>query len=357
MAAAGAALWSPPGASGMRAGGPVSAAVDGGRLEGRGGAFAASVGEPVYRWRGAALGARATVVLYGEDAVRGAVLRAGWEAELRRLDGIFSLYRRDSVLCRLNRDGGIDAPPLELVELLSLCRGLHRITGGVFDPTVQPLWELYARQFAGWPDVASGRMDDRTPVCDAPPAPMLPGPERASRARVLKVVGFHRVDMTSARIEYRRPGMGITLNGIAQGYLTDRIAAWLLRSGVTNALVDIGEIRAFGRPPERDYWRIGRAETQDAATYSGVIELAEGAVATSSPASYRFGGQPRHHHLFDSRTGASALAPRTVTVAAPAAALADGLSTAFAIMTPSSVREIASALPGVTVYAEPAGSC
>ena len=357
MAAAGAAFWpSLPGVPGMRARGPFPAAVDGGRAGGAEGGSAA--GEPVYRWRGSALGVRASIALYGADAARGDRLRPGWEAELRRLDGIFSLYRGDSVLRRLNRDGGIDAPPPELVELLSLCGGLHRMTGGVFDPTVQPLWELYARRLGGWPDAAvgSGRTGP-APACDASPAPMLPGPGRVERERALRAVGFRRVDMTPARIEFRRPGMGITLNGIAQGYLTDRVAAWLLRSGVTNALVDIGEIRAFGRPPGRDRWRIGRAKTRDAAAYSGVIEIVQGAVATSSPASFRFGGEPRHHHLFDSRTGASAFAPRTVTVKAPTATLADGLSTAFAMMTPPRMREIASALPGVVVYAEPGGSC
>lgn len=317
VVAAGAALWpAAPGASGMRAGGPV------------------------YRWRGAALGARASIVLYGEDAARAAGLRPGWEAELRRLDGIFSLYRRGSALCRLNRDGGLDAPPPELVELLSVCRGLHRATGGVFDPTVQPLWELYARRFSRWPEAAGG-------------------PDRADREQVLEVIGLHRVEIAPARIEFGRPGMGITLNGIAQGYLTDRIAAWLLRSGVANALVDVGEIRAFGRPRGRGGWRIGLAAPEGAeagaTAYSEVIELAEGAVATSSPAGYRFGGDPRRHHLFDARTGASALAPRTVTVVAPVATLADGLSTAFAMMPPSRARTIAAAFPGVTVHPGAAG--
>ena len=357
VAAAGAVLWPPPGATGTRARGSFLPVFDDERAGDAEGVSVAGAGGPTYRWRGSALGARTSIVLYGADADRGSRLRPGWEAELRRLDGIFSLYRSDSVLCRLNRDGGVDAPPLELVELLSLCRGLHRITGGVFDPTVQPLWELHAGWFAGRPAAVAGRTG-RTPACDAPPPPMQPGPPgRAERERVLRSVGFRWVEVTPGRIEFRRPGMGITLNGIAQGYLTDRIAAWLLRSGVTNALVDVGEIRALGRPPGRDHWRIGRAQRQDAAAFPAVIAIAEGAVATSSPAGYRFGGDPRRHHLFDSRTGTSALAPRTVTVAAPAAALADGLSTAFAMMTPARAGEIASSLPGVTVYTEPAGTC
>ena len=119
--------------------------------------------------------------------------------------------------------------------------------------------------------------------------------------------------------------------------------------------MDIGEIRAFGRPRERGGWRIGLAATEDAAAHSEVIEIEGGAVATSSPAGYRFGGEPRHHHLFDSRTGTSALASRTVTVAAPTATLADGLSTAFSMMPPARARKIAAALPGAIVYPDVAG--
>ena len=188
-------------------------------------------------------------------------------------------------------------------------------------------------------------------------ATVTAGPGREARERALGRVGFERVAIEPARIEYGQSGMGVTLNGIAQGYLTDRIAEWLLRAGVTNALVDVGEIRVFGRPPDREHWRIARAETRDAAPYPGPIELTRGAVATSSPAGYRFGGDPRHHHLFDTRTGESASGASTVTVVAPTATLADGLSTAFAMMTPRRIREVAAAVPGVTAYVEPTADC
>ena len=315
-------------------------------------------GGSVYRWRGAALGVRASIALFGEDARRGADLRRGWEAELGRLDAIFSLYRHDSALRRLNREGGIDAPPLELVELLSLCRGLHRLTGGAFDPTVQPLWELHARQFPSPPESAGGHgRGDHERACDPPAAAPVAGPGLAARERALRRVGFERVVIEPARIEFERANMGITLNGIAQGYLTDRIAERLLRAGVTNALVDIGEIRVFGRPSGRESWRIDRTEPGEAAPHREAIELTRGAVATSSPAGFRFGGHPRHHHLFDTRTGESASRASTVTVVAPTATLADGLSTAFAMMAPRRVQEIAGAIRGVAAYVEPPRRC
>lgn len=356
MAAAGAAVWPfASAAAGARAGGMVSASADAGGTVSAGDALREpATGGPVYRWRGSALGVRASIVLTGEDARRGAGLRRGWEAELGRLDSIFNLYRHGSTLRTLNRHGGIDAPPLELVELLAACRGLHRLTGGVFDPTVQPLWELYARSFTAASGTVAG--DGRDRPHQSAGARIDAGPGLAARERALRCVGLERVTIESARIEFARAGMGITLNGIAQGYVTDRVTEWLLGAGVANALVDVGEIRALGHPPNRDHWRIGRAETQDATPYSEPVELASGAVATSSPAGYRFGGHRRHHHLFDRRTGASASRASTVTVVAPTATLADGLSTAFAMMTPARVREIAAAIPGVTAYFDPASA-
>ena len=346
MAAASAAVWPCTSrATATRAGFVDTASVD---------TETPGPGAWVYRWRGSALGVRASVALFGEDAFRGAELRPGWVAELDRLDATFSLYRNGSALRRLNRAGSIDAPPLELVELLSMCRGLHRLTGGVFDPTVQPLWELYARRFSTGSELTAGDGRGNRGNSSSPPAvSMKTGPGYEERDRALRLVGFEGVAIEPARIEYGKAGMGVTLNGIAQGYLTDRIAQWLLRAGVTNALVDVGEIRAFGRPSNGERWRIGRAGTRDATSDPVPIEFTEGAVATSSPAGFLFGANPRYHHLFDSRTGDCATGATTVTVVAPNATLADGLSTAFAMMAPSRVREVAAAVPGVTVHAEP----
>src|SRR5690606_33904156 len=121
---------------------------------------------------------------------------------IARLERIFSLYRADSDLCRLNRDGRHDAPPLELVELLSLAASVSAASGGAFDVTVQPLWLRYAEHFA---------------AVDADPA----GPALDD---LLALVDWRGVSVDAGRVALARPGMAITLNGIAQGYITDRVA-------------------------------------------------------------------------------------------------------------------------------------
>src|SRR5215470_2529920 len=72
-----------------------------------------------YRWQGIVLGASADLTLYAADRAEAAGAVEACLAEVARLEAIFSLHRADSALARLNRDGRLSQPPLELVELLS----------------------------------------------------------------------------------------------------------------------------------------------------------------------------------------------------------------------------------------------
>ena len=95
-----------------------------------------------FRWQGTALGAQAQIVLDHPDAP---AITARALAEIDRLEGIFSLYRPGSDLSRLNAAGRLAAPAFELLDCLATARRVHRVTGGRFDPTVQPLWQVLAR--------------------------------------------------------------------------------------------------------------------------------------------------------------------------------------------------------------------
>ena len=108
----------------------------------------------VHTWQGTALGARASIRLAHPDPTRGRNLIRRALAEIERLEQVFSLYRPDSAVSRLNRQGNLRAPPLDLVRLLAEARRYGDITGGSFDITVQPLWQLYQQHFR---DTSSAR--------------------------------------------------------------------------------------------------------------------------------------------------------------------------------------------------------
>ncbi|MBF9036804.1 FAD:protein FMN transferase [Rhodobacterales bacterium HKCCE2091] len=250
-----------------------------------------------------ALGAETSLTLVGPHERTGPARAAAW-AELDRIGRIFSLYDPESALSRLNRDGVLESPPPELVSLLSLAGDLHRLTGGRFDPSVQPLWQALARG----------------------------GDTAAPRARV----GWDGIGISAERI-LLRPGQALTLNGIAQGYATDRVTAVLADHGLTRALVDIGEFRAIGGP-----FRIGLSDPS--AGLAGRVTLDNRAVATSSPGAMTVGGEA--HILDPSGFGRHW---STVSVVAETATLADGLSTALCLAGADAARAILRRAPGDVV--------
>ena len=134
--------------------------------------------------------------------------------------------------------------------------------------------------------------------------------------------------------------MAVSLNGIAQGYITDRIAELLRRNGFENVLVNLGEIRGVGGHPSGRRWSVGIAITPDDTGASRTLEIADQAVATSAPMGTPLNTSGTAHHLFDPRTGACAAHHQSVTVTAQTAALADAYSTAFAVMPWPDVRKV-----------------
>ena len=236
----------------------------------------------LHRWSGIALGARAEIVLHDPDAARARRLIARCVAEIDRLEDVFSLYRPESAISQLNRDGRLAAPPLELLELLAHARLFSERTEGAFDVTVQPLWRLYAAHFA-------------RPEADPQ------GPAEADLARARALVDYRAVEIEPAEVRFARPGMALTLNGIAQGYITDRVATLLESAGMGDVLLDIGEVRALGRHPDGRPWRVGLRRAAEPETIARTIALADRAVATSAGIASPFEPSGRHHHLFDPR--------------------------------------------------------
>lgn len=294
-------------------------------------------GRALHRWRGSALGAEAEIqLLHPEGQPVGRLVTQALD-EIERLERIFSLYRSDSALARLNREGCLDRPPLDLVALLGQAQMLAERSDGAFDPTVQPLYALYARHFA---------------VPGADPS----GPSRAAVEAALRQVDWQAIAVSPERIVLQRPGMAVTLNGIAQGYIADRVGERLAAFGVTDALLALGEIRALGSARDGRPWRAGIAGGAGGGTVQaqpvalGTAAGAYPALATSAAAGTVFGRSGRANHLLDPRTGESAVIGRTVTVAAGSAALADGLSTALAILTDADGRRLAGAFPGIRLF-------
>ena len=281
-----------------------------------------TTGEPVI-WKGIALGSGAELRLFGVDRKEAEILVNKVLAEVARLEKIFSLYREDSLINRLNKEGRLNNPPPDFLALLSICRDIHALTDGAFDPTVQVLWNLYADHFR------------HNPRAETPPS-------EPDIRRTLKLVGFKHVVFDQKSILFEQKGMGLSLNGIAQGYITDKITALLQQHGIRQALVDMGEIRGFDTDNQRT-WNVGIRNPQNEEATLLTIPMQNQAFATSGGYGTVMDEAGKFTHLFDPRTGTATPRYRSVSVMAPTAAIADAFSTAFSIMDEASIRTAARA--------------
>jgi len=273
-----------------------------------------------WTWQGVVLGADASIQIHGLPESTSRRLTRSCFKELRRCERIFSLYEPESAVCRLNRAGRLPDPPPELVDILKEARAYGERTGGAFDVSVQPLWTFLRDHHAREPG--------------AEPSPQ-------GLREVLDKVDYRAIRISTRLAEFARPGMAITLNGIAQGWITDRVTDYLRREGVSSTLVNIGEYRALGGHPEQRPWQLGVSGSAGPDAPLDILPLENAALAVSGGHGHPFAEHALAHHLVDPRTGRCRPAGRTVAVVAPTATEADALSTACAVVDDRDARRFA----------------
>ncbi len=263
-----------------------------------------------------ALGAGVTLEIVHFDAVAAERIATLAFTEIARLERIFSLYNQDSSLVELNTRGRLDQPPAELLAVFSQATGIWLATEGAFDPTVQPHWST-----------------------------------RHSAVSRHSPFSWSDVKYSTTRIEFSYPGMAITLNGIAQGYISEQIANLLRKHGLQDILVNVGEIVAIGNNSDGKPWQVGVAELQsDSAQYT--LALTDTAIATSAPLSRITGSQAAYGHIIDPATSRPCDSIwQRLSVIHPSAAIADGLSTGLVMKSGAGIKRAISYYPQARVLA------
>jgi thiamine biosynthesis lipoprotein len=280
-----------------------------------------------HTWQGDVLGAWSELTLWHTDAAFAQRTIRKVRQEIDRFERIFSLYRPDSEIARLNAAGRLARPSPELRALIEESQHMAALSGGAFDISVQPLWRLYEAHFWSRSEVQA---------------------DIAARARETaeQLVDFRRIEAGAASIGFTRPGMAITLNSLAQGYITDAIADLLRQEGFESAVVDLGEFRTLGRHPDGRPWRLGIRNGKAAGEAGRTVELTDMALAVSGGYGTPFEPSGRFHHIFDPQSGASANALVEVAVIGPRATAANALSTAICVAGEARTTALLAAYPG-----------
>lgn len=233
--------------------------------------------------------------------------------EIEVLEEQLSVFREASEISSINRRAATEAIRVEnsLFELLTLCRDLHRATGGTFDITSGPLtrcWGFLKRQ---------GR---------------VPALDEIEGARFLVDSNNLLLDDQRKTVRFLRSGMEINLGSIGKGYALDRVTA-SMRAQVRTALLNAGasSIYALGAG-DRDGWSVGLRHPRDKRKRIATLRLRDCALSTSGSEEQFFEhAGKRYGHIIDPRTGWPAEGVVSVTVVARSAAVSDALATAFYI--------------------------
>ncbi|MDV2988981.1 MAG: FAD:protein FMN transferase [Dehalogenimonas sp.] len=247
-------------------------------------------------------------------------------AEIQRLSLILSRHDPASELSILNKTGAIANASPELVGVIQKARAFSELSSGAFDVSVLPLLKLYSQSFAEG---------------GSPPA------ERdieATRA----AVDYRLIETKDRSITLAAPGMGLTLDGIAKGYVVDQAAALLKARGLTQVMVEAGgDMSLRGMREDGQAWKIGLTHPRALAGYYEVIQTSNDCLATSGDYENAFTADYSWHHIIDPRVGHSPREVASATVIAADTAYADALATAAMVMGVSESLALFETLPGV----------
>lgn len=230
------------------------------------------------------------------------------ENQVERLENIFSRYRSDSDISRLNRAGRSCLNVSEhLIKILQRSKHWADITGGAFDVTVGPLIDMWKR----------AEREGRLPV-------VLDNQMTKSN------VGMGLLRIEGDRVCLSRDDMSLDLGGIAKGAILDAAVDTLVERGVHRGVVDAGgDVAAFGDGE----FGIGIRDPLNKDELMGILKVpAVGVVTSGNYERFVTIGGKRYSHIIDPRIGMPVESLISVTVFGPNATDADALATAISVM-------------------------
>ncbi len=235
--------------------------------------------------------------------------------EIDRLAGLMDRFKSVTAVGELNREGRLEGTPPEMANVVRDALHFYRVTKGAFDISVAPVVDLFKQR------VESGAK--------------IP-PTEAEIRKLLARVDAGSIVVEGRDIRFKKPGMAITLDGIAKGYIVDRAAGLLAKNNIKNFLINAGgDIRTEGERQDRKPWTIAIQDPHKKRHYPDIIQICDGAIATSGNYEVYFDREKMFHHIVNPRTGMSPHDDSSVSVTAPTTMEADALSTSVFVMEPA----------------------
>jgi thiamine biosynthesis lipoprotein len=249
--------------------------------------------------------------------------------EIERLEALFSSYRNNSDISRINAAAGkrpVKVDP-EVASVIERSLEIARISGGAFDPTVGVLGRIW--NFSG---------DKKMEI-----------PSRDEVGGLLELVSFEaiNVDSENSTVKFDREGLQINLGGIAKGYIVGKAVEVLKKRGIKRGIVKAGGDMVVFDTENGEPFKLGIQHPRDPSMIVGEISFSNKAVATSGDYErYMIKDGIWYHHILDPSTGFPARKSQAVTIVAEDPTITDALSTAVFVMGPKKGMALIESLDG-----------
>jgi thiamine biosynthesis lipoprotein len=272
------------------------------------------------------MGTLLQVTVLAADEQRAHAAAAACFALGAELEAVLTTYDPASATSRLNAKAGTGpfAAPPALARILAESARLARTTGGVFDPSVGPLLELWS---------AAGR------------AGRLPAAGEIAAAR--RRVGIERIRVDAAGQVVMEPGMAVNFGGVGKGFALDRMREELAARGVSNALLDFGGSSwlALGAPADAPAWRVLLRDGRGG--FAGTVTLRDASASFSESFGEWIEIEGRRlGHVIDPRTGWPIEEQRAGFAVASDGTTAEALTKMLLVLPPSEALAIVAHVPG-----------
>ncbi len=279
------------------------------------------------------MGSPCELRFYAGSSDRADAAHAAATAVIAQLEDRYSRYRAHSLTSRINAAAGsgdwvtVDA---ETAGLLDYAQQVWQQSEGLFDITsgiLRQAWDFRVSRLPLQHDI------------DA----------------LLPRIGWQKVEWCSPRIRLPLPGMELDFGGFVKEYAADAAARALRQQGINHGFVELGgDIAVIGPHPDGSPWRIGISHPRQPGTVLAMLNLHEGALASSGD--YERGitvEGVRYGHILNPKTGWPVQTLAAVSVVAPQCLLA-GTAATVALLKQDAAQDWLQmlALPYLAVTAE-----
>ena len=256
------------------------------------------------------------------------------EAELKKVDQALSMFNKESIISKINRNEKVELNEMFL-QVFILAQKVSQDTDGAFDITVAPLVNAWGFGF---------KTGDQ--------------PSVASIDSLMSTVGYNKISLKGRQVFKENKNTMLDCSAIAKGYGSDVVAAFLKKRGIENFMVEIGgEVVTQGISEKRVPWRIGVTKpTEDSLSIGDelqtVLNVTNKAMATSG--NYRnfyYKDGKKYAHTIDPKTGYPVQhSLLSATVLANNCATADAYATSFMVMGIEKAKAVLERHPELMAY-------